>query len=55
MGVDLSRLFAEKLAGYADAGYLTWDGDTVTLTQDGVFFGNNIISELNGCITDRNR
>ena len=36
---DLSRLFGEKLAGYADAGYLTWDGDTVTLTQDGVFFG----------------
>lgn len=55
LGVDLSRLFAEKLAGYADAGYLTWDGDTVTLTQDGVFFGNNIISELIGCITDRNR
>lgn len=46
LGVDLSHLFEKKLSAFADAGYLTFTGDLVTLTRDGVFYGNNIISEL---------
>lgn len=53
IGIDLISLFGEKLAAFADAGYLITDGDRVTLTRDGVFFGNNIISELIGMIADR--
>ena len=53
IGIDLISLFGEKLAAFADAGYLNTDGDRVTLTRDGVFFGNNIISELIGMIADR--
>lgn len=53
LGLDLPSLFGEKLAAFSDAGYLTVNGDTVTLTQDGVFFGNNIISELIGVITGK--
>lgn len=52
LGTDLCRLFNEKLSDFADAGYLTVNGDKITLTRDGVFFGNNIISELIGIITD---
>ncbi len=50
LGVDLLSLFGEKLAVFADAGYLNADGDKIALTRDGVFFGNNIISELIGMI-----
>ncbi len=50
LGVDLLSLFGEKLAAFADAGYLKADGDKITLTRDGVFFGNNIVSELIDCI-----
>lgn len=50
LGADLPSLFGEKLARFADAGYLRTDGDSVILTRDGVFFGNNIISELIGTI-----
>ncbi len=50
LGTDLLSLFGEKLAVFADAGYLHTDGDKITLTRDGVFFGNNIISELIGII-----
>lgn len=50
LGMDLSALLGEKLTAFADAGYLTTGGDTVTLTREGVFFGNNIISELIGVI-----
>lgn len=46
LGVDLSHLFEEKLSAFSDAGYLTFTGDLVTLTRAGVFYGNNIISEL---------
>ena len=46
LGVDLSHLFEKKLSAFSDAGYLTFTGDLVTLTRDGVFYGNNIISEL---------
>lgn len=53
LGIDLISLFGEKLAAFAAEGYLTVDGDTVTLTRDGVFFGNNIISALIGIIADR--
>lgn len=53
LGIDLISLFGEKLAAFAAGGYLTVDGDTVTLTRDGVFFGNNIISALIGIIADR--
>ncbi len=53
LGTDLLSLFGEKLAVFADAGYLNTDGDRITLTRDGVFFGNNMISELIGIIADR--
>ena len=53
IGIDLISLFGEKLAAFTDAGYLIADGDRITLTRDGVFFGNNIISELIGMIADR--
>ena len=53
LGIDLISLFGEKLAAFAAEGYLTVDGDTVTLTRDGVFLGNNIISALIGIIADR--
>lgn len=53
LGIDLISLFGEKLVAFAAEGYLTVDGDTVTLTRDGVFFGNNIISALIGIIADR--
>ncbi len=46
LGMDLLSLLGEKLTAFADAGYLILKGDEVTLTRDGVFFGNNIISEL---------
>lgn len=51
LGTDLCGLFNEKLSAFAEAGYLTVNGDKITLTRDGVFFGNNIISELIGIIT----
>lgn len=53
LGLDLSALFGEKLAAFADAGYLTVKGDAVALTRNGVFFGNNIISELIGTVVNR--
>lgn len=53
LDTDLLSLFGEKLTVFTDAGYLNTDGDRITLTRDGVFFGNNIISELIGIITDR--
>ena len=46
LGTDLVQLFKEKLSIFADCGYLTVKESTVALTRDGVFFGNNIISEL---------
>lgn len=52
LGIDLSLLFREKLNAFSDAGYLSFDGDTVTLTRDGVFFGNNIISALIGTVAE---
>lgn len=50
LGVDLLSVFGKKLAAFADEGYLKADGDKITLTRDGVFFGNNIVSELIDCI-----
>ena len=50
LGTDLISLFGEKLKRFAGEGYLTFNGGVVTLTRDGVFFGNNIISELIGMI-----
>lgn len=52
LDIDLRVLFEEKLAAFADAGLLTAEGDTVTLTRDGVFYGNNIISALIGRVAD---
>lgn len=52
LGIDLGALFAPMLARFADAGYLKIDGDTVTLTRNGVFFGNNIISDLIGKLVE---
>ncbi len=46
LGVDLMSLFGKKLDEFSDAGYLTVSGDSVTLTRDGIFFGNNLLSEL---------
>lgn len=46
LGMDLLSLFAEKLAGFEAEGYMTVDKDAFVLTSNGVFFGNNIISEL---------
>ena len=46
LGTDLVQLFKEKLSIFADCGYLTVKESTVAFTRDGVFFGNNIISEL---------
>lgn len=51
LGIDLLSLFGEKLDTFAGAGYLDIDGDKITFTRDGVFFGNNIISELIGVIS----
>lgn len=51
LGADLLSLFGEKLSLFSEAGYVQVDGDELTLTRDGAFFGNNIISELIGCIT----
>lgn len=50
LGTDLLGIFGEKLDIFSDEGYLRVDGDSVVLTQDGVFFGNNIISELVGTL-----
>lgn len=52
LGVDLVALFGETLAELAGDGYLTVSGSTVTLTREGVFFGNNIISLLIGRLTE---
>ena len=51
LGIDLLSLFGEKLDTFAGAGYLDIDGDKITFTRNGVFFGNNIISELIGVIS----
>ena len=51
IGVDLLALCGDTLAELAGDGYLTVAGSTVTLTRTGVFFGNNIISLLIGCLT----
>lgn len=51
LGADLLSLFGDKLSLFSEAGYVQVDGDELTLTRDGAFFGNNIISELIGCIT----
>lgn len=53
LGENLSSLLGEKLSAFAGEGYLTLSGDTVTLTRSGVFFGNNIISELIRTVADR--
>ena len=52
LGCDLETLFSEKLKSFGDAGYLEYSGGNVTLTRDGVFYGNNIISELLGSLTE---
>lgn len=46
LGIDLMSLFGKKLDEFSAAGYLTVSGDSVTLTRDGIFFGNNLLSEL---------
>lgn len=46
LGADLETVFAEKLTELEQAGYINVSGRVVTLTRSGVFFGNNIISEL---------
>lgn len=52
LGCDLEALFSEKLKSFGEAGYLEYSGGNVTLTRDGVFYGNNIISELLGSLTE---
>ena len=52
LGVDLLSLFNEKLSLFSEAGFVQVDGDEIFLTRDGVFYGNNIISELISCVTD---
>ena len=52
LGVDLLSLLAESLTKFVNSGYLTVEGDRVTLTREGLFFGNNIISELINRISD---
>ena len=52
LGVDLLSLLAEPLTKFVNSGYLTVEGDRVTLTREGLFFGNNIISELINRISD---
>ena len=52
LGVDLLSLLAEPLTEFVSSGYLTVEGDRVTLTREGLFFGNNIISELINRISD---
>ena len=47
---DICVGYGKKLAAFADEGYLKADGDKITLTRDGVFFGNNIVSDLIDCI-----
>ena len=51
LGTDLLSIFGEKLSLFSEGGFVQVDGDELTLTRDGAFFGNNIISELIGCIT----
>lgn len=46
LGADLETVFAEKLTELEQAGYVNVSGRVVLLTRSGVFFGNNIISEL---------
>lgn len=51
LGVDLMARFGDALGELAGDGYLTVSGSTVSLTREGVFFGNNIISLLIGRLT----
>lgn len=48
--VDLKTLFSAKLERLCADGFVMMRGDTLSLTRDGLFFGNNIISELIDCI-----
>ena len=50
LDVDLKTLFSEKLERLCADGFVMMRGDTLSLTRDGLFFGNNIISELIDCI-----
>ena len=50
LGIDLLALFGETLDRFADAGCLQVKGDSIRFTRTGVFWGNNIISELIGRI-----
>lgn len=44
--IDLTRLFSEKISALCEAGYMALHGGTLSFTRKGVFFGNNIISDL---------
>ena len=46
LGIDLATLFSDAISRLGADGYVTICGDILLLTQAGVFFGNNIISEL---------
>ena len=50
LDVDLKTFFSEKLERLCADGFVMMRGDTLSLTRDGLFFGNNIISELIDCI-----
>lgn len=50
LDVDLKTLFSAKLERLCADGFVMMRGDTLSLTHDGLFFGNNIISELIDCI-----
>lgn len=44
--IDLVGLFSEKLSALCENGYMTVCGEAFSLTRKGIFFGNNIISDL---------
>lgn len=46
LSTNLFALFERKLCELEAHGYLKISGETLTLTREGVFYGNNIISDL---------
>lgn len=50
MSVDLKERFAPVLSRLEGEGLLTVEGDTISLTKSGIFWGNNVADELIRCI-----
>lgn len=46
LGVDLNKILDEVLTKMENGGLLVRNGETVKLTHNGVFWGNNIIDEI---------